>query len=122
MYQFLYYKNCSTCQKAKKYLEEKNIKYKERNIGVELLDEEEILEMIEICNFDIQQMFNYYSMAYKDLEMKVKLPTMTLEEKLRVLAKNPTLIRRPVLYNKRKKRMITGFKPKKWDEFLGGEI
>ena len=101
------YKKCSTCQKAKKYLDSLGIHYIERNIE-DGITKEELKKWIPLSNKDIHKFFNTSGLIYKNENYKEKLKTMSYEEKLDALEKNPMLIKRPILVDEN--FVLVGFK------------
>ena len=98
--QFIEYPKCSTCQKAKKYLEDNNITFTDRMIKEETPTVEEITEWIDKYNIDIKKLFNKNVLKYKELNLKEKLPSMTTKEKIELLSSDGMLIKRPLLVTK----------------------
>lgn len=94
---FIEYPKCSTCKKAKKWLEENNIEYVDRNIVEETPTIEELTEWIKISKEDIKKWFNTSGLKYKELNLKEKLLTMNDKEKIELLASDRILIKRPLL-------------------------
>lgn len=86
------YPKCSTCQKAKKYLDSKNIKYVDRNIVVDKLNKEELDKLIKKSQKDINKFFNTSGLKYRELKLKDKLPNMSYEEKLEILSTDGMLV------------------------------
>ena len=113
---FIYYPPCSTCQKAKAYLDEKNISYEERNIKTENPTYEELKHFYEISGLPLKRIFNTSGMLYKSMDLKNKLPQMSEEEQLCLLATDGMLVKRPILTDN--ENIFIGFKPKEWDESL----
>ena len=111
---FIYYPKCSTCQKAKKYLDNRGLKYSEKHIVEEVPSREELLNYIELSGLDISKFFNTSGMKYRELKLKDKLPQMSKEEKLALLASDGMLIKRPLLVSSNK--VLVGFKEKEWSE------
>ena len=93
---FIYYSRCSTCQKAKKWLENNNISYEERNIIEETPTFQELEEWIERSGKEVKRFFNTSGLKYKELNLKEKLEEMTLEEKIKLLSSDGMLIKRPL--------------------------
>lgn len=93
---FICYKRCSTCQKAKKYLESNKIDFIERKIE-DGITKEELEKWIPLSNKDINKFFNTSGLIYKNENYKEKLKTMSYEEKLDALSQNPMLVKRPIL-------------------------
>ena len=113
---FLYYPKCSTCQKAKKWLDEHNISYTERHIVEENPTYEELKQWYENGNLPLKKFFNTSGMLYKEQKLKDKLPTMSEDEQLKLLATNGMLVKRPLIVDGN--MVLTGFKEKEWTDFL----
>lgn len=107
------YPKCSTCQKAKKYLDSKNIKYGDRNIVVDKLNKEELDKLIKKSQKDINKFFNTSGLKYRELKLKDKLPNMPYEEKLEILSTDGMLVKRPLL--DLDDTVLIGFKEKEWE-------
>lgn len=107
------YPKCSTCQKAKKYLDSKNIKYNDRNIVVDKLNKEELDKLIKKSQKDINKFFNTSGLKYRELKLKDKLPNMSYEEKLEILSADGMLVKRPLL--ELDDTVLIGFKEKEWE-------
>ena len=113
---FLYYPKCSTCQKAKKWLDEHNISYTERHIVEENPTYEELKQWYENGDLPLKKFFNTSGMLYKEQKLKDKLPTMSEEEQLKLLATNGMLVKRPLIVEGN--MVLTGFKEPEWTEKL----
>ena len=113
---FIYYPPCSTCQKAKAYLDQKGISYEERNIKTENPTYEELKLFYTQSGLPLKKFFNTSGLMYKSMELKNKLPDMSEEEQLRLLATDGMLVKRPLLVDN--DRIFIGFKPKEWDEYF----
>lgn len=113
---FIEYPKCSTCQKAKKWLEAHNIPFEDRHIVEANPTEKELTQWIEKSGLDIKRFFNTSGLKYKDLGLKDKLPTMTQQEKIKLLATDGMLVKRPLIISDN--RILTGFKEKEWEEAL----
>ena len=113
---FIEYPKCSTCQKAKKWLEENNIEFVDRNIVEETPTIKELTEWIKNSGQDIKKWFNTSGMKYKELNLKEKLLTMNDKEKIKLLASDGMLIRRPLLISN--KGIFTGFKEQNWTKLI----
>ena len=111
---FIEYPKCSTCKKAKKWLESNGIDFKDRNIAEDTPTKEELKKWIEESGQDIKKFFNTSGLKYKELNLKDKLPSMSYEEKIELLASDGMLIKRPLLITKNK--ILIGFKQKEWEE------
>ncbi len=110
---FIQYPKCSTCKKAKKWLEQNNIEFIERNIVTETPTVEELIQWIQKSGQDIKKWFNTSGLKYKELNLKDKLLNMTYKEKIELLASDGMLIKRPILITD--KEILIGFKEKKWN-------
>ena len=114
---FLEYPPCSTCQKASAWLDAHNIPYTARHIKNENPSYEELKGWYEGAALPLKKFFNTSGLVYKSLGLKDKLPTMTEEEQLRLLATDGMLVKRPlVVLNDG--RVLTGFREKEWSEAL----
>lgn len=114
---FVEYPKCSTCQKAKKWLQEKNLEFEERHIVEENPTKEELKQWYEKSGLPLKRFFNTSGNKYKELKLKDKLPSMSEEEQLELLATDGMLVKRPVLVADN--FVITGFREKDWMEKLG---
>ena len=110
----IHYPRCSTCQKAKKYLDDKNIKYIERNIKENPPTYEELKYYLTLTDKQINKFFNTSGLKYRELNLKDKISKMTEEEKLRLLSSDGMLIKRPLLVDK--EFILIGFKIKEYQE------
>lgn len=113
-YLFLEYPKCSTCKKAKKWLEEHNIEFDKRHIIEENPTKEELKEWIENSGLPIKRFFNTSGMKYRELNLKDKLQNMSEEEMIEVLASDGMLVKRPIII--KKNIILTGFKEKEWQD------
>ena len=112
----LCYPKCSTCQKAKKWLEEHKINYTERNIAKNNPSYEELKEWHARSGLPLKRFFNTSGLLYKEMKLKDKLPTMSEEEQLQLLATNGMLVKRPLVVNG--DTVLVGFKETEWSEKL----
>ena len=110
---FIEYPKCSTCKKAKKWLEKNNIEFIDRNIVEETPTVEELIEWIQKSGKELKKWFNTSGLKYKELNLKDKLVTMSDKEKIELLASDGMLIKRPVLVSDT--GIFTGFKEDKWN-------
>ena len=110
---FLQYPPCSTCQKAKKWLDEQGIVYTDRHIKTENPTYEELKGWYEKSGLPLKKFFNTSGLVYKSLNLKEKLPQMTEEEQLRLLATDGMLVKRPLVVEG--DRVLTGFKAEQWE-------
>lgn len=113
---FVYYPKCSTCRKAKKWLEENNIEFEERNIIDDNPTYEELKEWYEKSGLALNRFFNTSGMKYRELKLKDKRPEMSEDEQLKLLATDGMLVKRPVIVSD--DVVLTGFKVKEWEEKL----
>lgn len=113
---FIEYPKCSTCQKAKKWLIENNIEFKDRNIVEEAPTIEELEQWIKISGIEIKKWFNTSGLKYKELNLKDKLSNMSDEEKIKLLSSDGMLIKRPLLISDN--QIYIGFKEEKWRSLL----
>lgn len=113
---FLCYPRCSTCQKAKKWLEEHNIEFTERHIAEENPSIEELQAWYKQSGLPLKKFFNTSGLFYKELHLKEKLPLMSEEEQLRLLATNGMLVKRPIVISEDK--VLVGFKENEWEEVV----
>lgn len=112
----LVYRKCSTCMKALKWLEENHVEFVERPIKEENPTYEELKEWHAKSGLPLKKFFNTSGLIYKDMQLKDKLPTMTEEEQLQLLATNGMLVKRPLVVGE--DFVLTGFKEKEWEEKL----
>ena len=110
---FLEYPKCSTCIKAKKWLDEHGVQYEDRHIKENRPNEEELKAWIEKSSLLIKRFFNTSGMVYKSLELKERLPEMTDEEKIKILATDGMLVKRPLIIGDG--GVLVGFKPAEWE-------
>lgn len=114
---FLHYPPCSTCKKAKQWLDDRGIAYTARHIKEENPSYEELKQWLEISGLPIKKFFNTSGLVYKSLNLKEKLPVMSEEEQLRLLATDGMLVKRPLVVTEDGK-VLTGFKEKEWIDAL----
>ena len=105
---FVYYPKCSTCQKAKKWLDENNLKYTERHIVEDNPTYEDLKDWYSRSGLPLKKFFNTSGLLYKDMKLKDKLPKMTEDEQLKLLASNGMLVKRPVVVDGN--TVLLGFK------------
>ncbi|WP_072449831.1 arsenate reductase family protein [Blautia sp. Marseille-P3201T] len=113
---FVEYPKCSTCQKAKKWLSENQVEFEDRHIVEDNPSKEELKAWYEKSGLPLKRFFNTSGMKYKELKLKDKLPDMSEEEQLELLASDGMLVKRPVLVGD--DFVLTGFKEKEWTEKL----
>ena len=112
----LVYKKCSTCQKALKWLEAHEITFEERAIVEENPTYEELKEWHAMSGGPLKKFFNTSGMLYKQMQLKDKLPTMTEDEQIKLLATDGMLVKRPLLITEDK--VFVGFKEAEWNIFF----
>ena len=113
---FIQYPPCSTCQKAKKWLDEHGISYTDRHIKENNPSYEELKLWYEMSGLPLKKFFNTSGLLYKSLNLKEKLPTMTEEEQLQLLSTDGMLVKRPIVVNG--STVLVGFKEALWQELL----
>ena len=113
-YIFIEYPKCSTCQKAKKFLEEKGIEFEDRNIVTETPTYEELKEWIEKSGLPVSKFFNSTGLLYRNMNLKEELKSCTDEEKIKLLSSNGMIIKRPILITD--EVIILGFKKEEWEK------
>ena len=114
--QFICYPKCSTCQKAKKWLEANHLEFTERHIVEENPSYEELKKWYAESGLPLKKFFNTSGMLYKEMQLKDKLPTMSEEEQLKLLATNGMLVKRPLIVNGN--IILTGFMEAEWEKAL----
>ena len=112
MFKFICYPKCTTCQKAKKWLDDNKIEYELRDIKLNNPTFEELTEWHKKSGLPLKKFFNTSGLLYKSLELKTKLPTMTEEEMLKLLASDGMLVKRPILVGS--DFVLVGFKQTEW--------
>lgn len=113
---FLEYPSCSTCRKAKKWLDEKGLPYEVRHIKENSPSYEELKSWQERSGLPLKKFFNTSGLQYRALELKDKLPAMTQEEQLAILASDGMLVKRPILVTET--AVLVGFKAEQWEKEL----
>ena len=112
--EFICYPKCSTCQKAKKWLDENKIEYTERHIVDDKPTYDELKKWYERSGLPLKRFFNTSGMLYKEMKLKDKLPEMSEDEQLQLLATNGMLVKRPLVVAEG--FVLPGFKEKEWTE------
>ena len=113
---FVNYPKCSTCRKAKKWLDEHDFEYESRHIIEDNPAADELREWWEISGLPLKRFFNTSGMKYRELKLKDKLPDMSEDEQLDLLATDGMLVKRPILVSD--DIVLVGFKIKEWEEKL----
>lgn len=113
---FLEYPPCSTCKKARKWLDDNAVFYESRHIKENNPSYEELKNWYEKSGLPLKKFFNTSGIQYRALELKDKLPGMTEEEQLRLLASDGMLVKRPLVVTEN--AVLTGFKAADWEKVL----
>lgn len=113
---FIYYPKCNTCQKAKKWLDEHDVEYEWRDIKEENPSAEELREWHKKSGLELKKFFNTSGLLYKSMNLKERLPEMSEEEKLELLASDGMLVKRPLLITDDK--VLVGFQEAAYDEIV----
>ncbi len=113
---FLEYPPCSTCKKAKKWLDDHGVAYEDRHIKDDNPTYEELKGWYQRSGLPLKKFFNTSGLQYRALELKERLPAMSEEEQLRLLATDGMLVKRPLLVTQT--TVLTGFKAEAWEEAL----
>ena len=116
MLKFICYPKCTTCQKAKKWLDDNNINYELRDIKLDNPSFEELSQWYNKSGFLLKRFFNTSGLLYKSLDLKNKLPEMTEEEMLKLLSTDGMLVKRPLLIGD--DFVLVGFKESEWKEII----
>ncbi len=111
---FICYPKCTTCQKAQKWLDSKGASYEVRDIKTDNPTYEELSELYKKSGLPLKRFFNTSGLLYKSMALKDKLPTMSEEEQLRLLATDGMLVKRPILVDGN--IVLVGFKESEWSE------
>ena len=112
MIKFICYPKCTTCQKAKKWLNDNQIEYEFRDIKLDNPTLDELTEWYKKSGLPLKKFFNTSGLLYKSLDLKNKLPTMTGDEMLKLLATDGMLVKRPLLVGD--DFVLVGFKESEW--------
>ena len=114
---FLHYPPCSTCKKAKAWLDDHGIAYTARHIKEENPSYEELKQWHAASGLPLKKFFNTSGLLYKSMELKNKLPGMSEEEQLRLLSSDGMLVKRPLVVTDNG-RVLTGFREREWETLL----
>lgn len=112
--QFIWYNKCTTCQRAKKWLDDRKIPYQERAIKTENPGYEELKKWLAISGLPVKRFFNTSGLLYKEMNLKDKLSAMSEDEQLRLLASDGMLVKRPLVIGE--DMVLVGFKEAEWSE------
>ena len=113
---FVEYPKCTTCKRAKNWLDEHGIEYKDRNIKEENPTYDELKEWHKLSGQPLKKFFNTSGMLYRSMELKSKLDTMSEEDQLKLLSSDGMLVKRPIIIKDGK--VIVGFKSEEWEKEL----
>lgn len=113
---FLCYPKCSTCQKAKRWLEGHHVEFTERHIAEDNPSFDELQAWYHQSGLPLKRFFNTSGLVYKEMQLKDKLPSMSEEEQLKLLATNGMLVKRPMLISEEK--VLVGFQEAEWEVIL----
>ena len=116
MIKFICYPKCTTCQKAKKWLDDNKIEYELRDIKEDNPSLEELTGWYKISGLPLKKFFNTSGLLYKSIGLKDRLPTMSEEEQLKLLATDGMLVKRPIVVDD--DFVLVGFKESEWSEKL----
>lgn len=113
---FVNYPKCSTCRKAKKWLEEHDFEFESKHIVEDNPTADELREWWQISELPLKRFFNTSGMKYREMKLKDKLPDMSEDEQLDLLATDGMLVKRPILVDE--DTVLVGFRVKEWEEKL----
>lgn len=116
MLKFICYPKCTTCQKARKWLNDNKIEYEFRDIKLDKPTFDELTEWHKKSGLSLKKFFNTSGLLYKSLDLKNKLPTMSEDEMLKLLASDGMLVKRPLLIGD--DFVLVGFKEAEWSAVL----
>ena len=113
---FICYPKCSTCVKARKWLEENGVEFTERNITTENPTKAELTEWVKTSGLPLKRFYNTSGMIYRQMDLKNKIPVMSEEEQYDLLSSNGMIVKRPLLIGK--DFVLVGFREAEWKEKL----
>ncbi len=116
MIKFICYPKCTTCQRAEKWLVDNKIEYELRDIKTDNPDYDELNDWYKASGLPLKKFFNTSGLLYKSLSLKDKLPMMTENEQLKLLATDGMLVKRPILITE--KGVAVGFKETEWEKLV----
>ncbi len=116
MINFICYPKCTTCQRAKKWLDDNNIEYQLRDIKADNPSYNELKAWYKLSNEPLKKLFNTSGLLYKSMELKSKLPDISEDEQLKLLSTDGMLVKRPLLVSD--DFVLIGFKENQWSEKL----
>ena len=112
MFEFICYPKCTTCQKARKWLDDNGVEYKLRDIKEDNPSLDELTTWYKMSGLPLKKFFNTSGLLYKSMELKDKLPNMSEEEQLKLLATDGMLVKRPLVIGEG--FVLVGFKDSEW--------
>lgn len=113
---FVYYPKCSTCQRAKKWLEEKQIIFEARDVKLQNPTKEELIEWHQRSGLPLKKFFNTSGLLYREMQLKDRLPEMSEEEQYDLLASDGMLVKRPIVVTD--DLVLVGFREKEWEKLV----
>lgn len=113
---FLQYPKCTTCKKAKKFLQENNVVFDDRDITIDNPTVEELEKWVALSGLEIKKFFNTSGVLYREMNLKDKIKDMSSEEMIKLLATDGKLVKRPLLICE--DRVLVGFKEDQYKEIL----
>lgn len=113
---FLEYPKCTTCKKAKKWLEEHKVDFEDRDIREKNPTEKELKVWYERSGMPLKRFFNTSGLLYKSMQLKDRLPDMKEEEQIALLSKDGMLVKRPLVI--KDDAVLVGFKESEWEKTL----
>ena len=112
----VYYPKCSTCQRAKKWLEENQITFEARDVKHQNPTKEELIEWHQRSGLPLKKFFNTSGMLFREMQLKDRLPEMSEEEQYDLLASDGMLVKRPIVVTK--EQVLVGFCEKEWEKIV----
>ena len=113
---FLQYPKCTTCRKAKKFLQENNIHFDDRDITINNPTAEELEKWIDLSGLEVKKFFNTSGVLYREMNLKDKIKNMSKDEMIKLLSTDGKLVKRPILISE--DRVLVGFKEDQYKEIL----
>ena len=114
MLKFIAHSRCTTCKRARDFLDKNGVPYEERDISAENPTRAELEGWLEMCDQEVQRLFNTSGTKYRELKLKTRLPEMSEDEALDLLASDGMLVKRPVLVGD--DFAVFGFREAEWSE------
>ena len=111
------YEKCTTCKKALKWLDNKGVSYEKKDIKTDHPDEKTLRKLVKMSGFPLKRFFNTSGMIYREMELSKKLPDMSEDEQIKLLASDGMLVKRPLGISD--DFVLVGFKEEEWVEKLG---